>query len=40
MSIRNLEHQEHGIIVLEPGDYRVDRQAEWSPFAQWRKVAD
>jgi hypothetical protein len=28
-----LEHQEHGPIRLEPGDYRVVRQREYTPGA-------
>ena len=34
-----VEHQEHGTITLEPGDYRVVRQREYQP-DQIRRVAD
>ena len=34
-----LRHQEHGEITLEPGDYQINRQREYSP-ESIRNVAD
>ena len=34
-----LEHQEHTALVLDPGDYQVVRQREYSPDAI-RRVED
>jgi len=38
--LTEVTHQEHGILVLEPGTYRVDKQQEFDPFAGWRAVKD
>lgn len=38
--LTRVEHQEHEVIVLEPGTYRVDRQQECDPWAGWRQVSD
>jgi hypothetical protein len=32
-------HEEHGVITLPPGDYRVRRQREYAP-GEIRRVAD
>ncbi len=34
-----LNHQEHGAMTFETGDYKVIRQREYEP-AGWRYVAD
>jgi hypothetical protein len=40
MEATPLEHQEHGAITLQPGDYRVTRQREYVPAELPRQVAD
>lgn len=40
MAATELEHQEHGSIVLAPGTYRVVRQREYQPGELPRQVAD
>lgn len=35
-----VEHQEHAPIDLEPGDYRVTLQREWTDADEPRQVAD
>lgn len=35
-----VEHQEHGAITLDPGTYQVERQVEYDPEVQERRVAD
>ena len=40
MATTTLDHQEHGSIVLAPGDYRVTRQREYQPGELPRQVAD
>lgn len=38
--LTEVEHQEHGTVVLEPGVYRVDTQREVDAWGDWRPVAD
>ena len=35
-----IEHQEHGALTLEPGEYMIRRQREWSDENEPRQVAD
>lgn len=35
-----LLHEEHGPIMLEPGDYYTAIQIEWDDLAEWRRVQD
>lgn len=34
-----IDHQEHDVIILPPGDWKVIRQREYTPEG-WRRVAD
>lgn len=38
-SMATLNHQEHGALTFEPGEYLVKRQREYTP-GKWRQVAD
>ena len=35
-----LTHEEHGLIVVQPGQYEVIQQREWDLTGQWRQVMD
>jgi hypothetical protein len=39
-SATGVMHEEHARVELEPGDYRVTRQREWSDLDEPRQVAD
>lgn len=33
-------HEEHGPIVLEPGEYAIRHQREYTPIKRWVRVRD